>query len=147
PERSEGAGAAPTFAVFFPSHTGSHPSLARRMSKSRISGLIAAVLCLLSLQPIAFGEERKMVVLEVRYVPNPGTDIEHGQGAIERNELEHCPLTHVEWLIRVPAPGDPAEWRRRLDASVAEGAGRFEVKPPTAEALRRLEAGECTFQS
>jgi hypothetical protein len=87
-----------------------------------------------------------LCVLKARYVAVEKTDIEHGQGAIERNELPHFPLDPVVWLIRVPAPADPAEWQRRLNAAVEPSLGAFEVEQPTSEELHRVEAGEIHFQ-
>ncbi len=87
-----------------------------------------------------------LVILKATYVPAPGTDIEHGQGAIERNELEHCVLAPDAWLIRVPAPADPDEWRRKLDDSVRRRYGRFIVEHPTDEELSRAASGSCVFQ-
>lgn len=87
-----------------------------------------------------------MTILKVHYSAVDGTDIEHGQGAIERNELEHCVLAPVVWLIRVPAPGDPAEWARRLDAAVDARFGCFTVGQPSQEEMRRAAAGELPFQ-
>lgn len=85
-------------------------------------------------------------ILKAQYIAVEGTDIEHGQGAIERNELPHFPVGPVLWLIRVPQPGDPAEWERKLDAAVGRELGSFKVQLPTAEELRRVEAGEIAFQ-
>lgn len=85
-------------------------------------------------------------ILKAQYIAVEGTDIEHGQGAIERNELPHFPLGPVLWLIRVPQPGDPAEWERELDAAVGRELGSFKVQLPTAEELRRVQAGEIAFQ-
>lgn len=88
----------------------------------------------------------ELCILKIRYLAVEGTDIEHGQGAIERNELAHHPLESIVWLIRVPAPGDPAEWQRRLNASVDRSLGSFEIEPPTLDEVRRVEAGEVRFQ-
>jgi hypothetical protein len=87
-----------------------------------------------------------LCVLKARYVAIPETDIEHGQGAIERNELPHFPLDPVVWLIRVPAPGDPAEWQRKLNATVDPSLGSFEVEQPAGDEVRRVESGEIRFQ-
>jgi len=85
-------------------------------------------------------------ILKARYIAVEGTDIEHGQGAIERNELPHFPLEPVLWLIRVPRPDDPGEWERRLNAAVSRELGSFQVERPTADELRRVETGEIAFQ-
>ena len=85
-------------------------------------------------------------ILKARYLAVEGTDIEHGQGAIERNELPHYPLEPVVWLIRVPRPADAAGWQKRLSASVDPALGSFRVEQPTADELRRVETGEIRFQ-
>jgi hypothetical protein len=109
----------------------------------RISTRIA-ILAVLFSSSIMAGDET--CILKARYTAVEGTDIEHGQGAIERNELPHFPLEPVVWLIRVPEPGDPAEWQRRLNDTVDQSLGSFTVEPPTADELRRVEAGEIRFQ-
>lgn len=103
-----------------------------------------AILAIASSPSIMAGEE--LCILKARYEAVEGTDIEHGQGAIERNELAHFPLEATVWLIRVPAPGYADEWRQRLDASVDPSLGSFIVEQPTADELRRIEAGEIRFQ-
>lgn len=85
-------------------------------------------------------------ILKAQYIAAEGTDIEHGQGAIERNQLEHAPLDPVTWLILVPEAGDPGEWERKLNATVDRKLGSFKVGRPTAEDTRRLETGEIAFQ-
>jgi len=85
-------------------------------------------------------------ILKARYIAAEGTDLEHGQGAVERNELPHHPLEPVVWLIRVPRPADAAEWEKRLCAAVDPALGSFRVEQPTADELRRVEAGEIRFQ-
>ena len=87
-----------------------------------------------------------LCILKARYIAVEGTDIEHGQGAIERNELSHSPLEPVVWLIRVPEPGDVTEWQRRLNEAVDPSLGSFKVEQPTAEELRRVDNGEIRFQ-
>lgn len=109
----------------------------------KISVCIGVVALLLSTNTMA-NEDR--CILKARYIAVEGTDIEHGQGAIERNELPHFPLDPVLWLIRIPQPEDPAEWERKLNATVDRELGSFKVELPTAEELRRVEAGEITFQ-
>jgi len=110
--------------------------------------LVAVGIGVLFLIPcIANADQSKhMTILKVHYSAADGADIEHGQGAIERNELEHSVLARVSWLIRVPAPADSAEWRRRLDASVDRSLGCFIVERPSEEDLRRVESGELVFQ-
>jgi hypothetical protein len=87
-----------------------------------------------------------IVILRVSYTPVAGTDIEYGQGAIERNELAHAPLTAVTWLIQVPEPGDIAEWQKRLNASVDAKQGAFEVECPSTEEQAKVDRGEIRFQ-
>ena len=86
------------------------------------------------------------MILKVRYIAVEGTDIEYGQGAIERNELEHSVLGSSTWLIRVAAPGDPRSWDAKLNATVDPNHGCFRVEQPTEEELRRVESGELAFQ-
>jgi hypothetical protein len=87
-----------------------------------------------------------MVILRVCYSPVEGTDVEYGQGAIERNELAHAPLTDTTWLIRVDEPSDPREWEKRLNASVDAKHGAFAVEPASAEERARADRGEIRFQ-
>lgn len=108
--------------------------------------IAAAILCLLVFRLAAQTEEEKMMLLKVRYIAVEGTDVEYGQGAIERNELEHSVLGPADWLIRVAPPADSLQWNARLDASVDPKHGRFHVERPTDEELRRVESGEITFQ-
>ena len=107
--------------------------------------LITVCVIVLYLLPMS-AATNEMMILKVRYIAVAGTDIEHGQGAIERNELEHCPITPVVWLVRVPEQSDPVEWNRRLDASVDRRSGCFVVERPSEEELKRVTAGELTFQ-
>ena len=86
------------------------------------------------------------MVLKVTYLPTPDSDVEHGQGAIERNELVHAPLTDREWLIRVGADDGARTWQSRLNETVDSKHGMFRVTEPTAEELRRVSAGEIAFQ-
>ena len=109
----------------------------------KISVWIGFVALLLSANAMAKEDPR---ILKAQYIAVEGTDIEHGQGAIERNELPHFPLGPVVWLIRIPQPDNPAEWERKLNAAVGRELGSFKVELPTAEELRRVEAGEIVFQ-
>ncbi len=103
-----------------------------------------AIIAILFSSPMIANEE--LCILKVRYLAVDGTDIEHGQGAIERNEVPHHPLEPVVWLIRVSAPGDPTEWQHRLNAAVDKSLGSFEIEQPTPEQVRRVETGEIRFQ-
>lgn len=95
---------------------------------------------------MADDEREETVILKAIYTAVAGSNVEYGQGAIEHNELEHCEIEPSVWLIRVPAPGDPVEWRRKLDAYVDPEHGRFLVEWPTADELRRVASGELMFQ-
>src|SRR5687767_4123810 len=109
----------------------------------RISTCIA-IIAILSSSSMTANEE--FCILKARYLAVDGTDIEHGQGAIERNEVPHHPLESVVWLIRVPRPGDPTEWQRRLNAALNKSLGSFEIEQPTPDEVRRVETGEIRFQ-
>jgi hypothetical protein len=86
------------------------------------------------------------VLLKARYTAVEGTDPEYGQGAIERNELRHHPLPHLEWLILVDAPGDAADWQAKLNASVNPKYGSFVVECATAEEERAVREGKIVLQ-
>jgi hypothetical protein len=109
----------------------------------RISTCVAILAILFSSSMMA---NEELCTLKARYLAVDGTDIEHGQGAIERNEVPHHPLESVVWLIRVPQPGDPIEWQRRLNVAVDRSLGSFEIEQPTPDELRRVETGEIQFQ-
>lgn len=86
------------------------------------------------------------VVLKARYVPVAGTDIEYGQGAIERNELAHRPVGKLEWLFVVAAPADPAEWQAKLNAAVDPGHGSFVVDCASPREEDDVRSGRITMQ-
>jgi len=86
------------------------------------------------------------VLLKARYTAVEGTDPEYGQGAIERNDLRHHPLPHLEWLILVDAPADAAEWQAKLNASVDPKHGSFVVECATAEEEKAVREGKITMQ-
>lgn len=86
-----------------------------------------------------------LVILRVCYTPVEGTDVEYGQGAIERLELAHAPLGDRTWLIRVDDP-DAARWQQRLNDAVDPHHGSFVVEQPTDDELARVQRGEITFQ-
>ena len=91
-------------------------------------------------------DEERTVFLHVSYFPAPESDVEHGQGAIERNELSHAPLTDTTWLIRVSGRTDAAFWEERLNRSADPAHGTFEVDVASCELQERAERGELTFQ-
>lgn len=86
------------------------------------------------------------VLLEAHYTQTGGSDPEYAQGAIEKNDLPHREISRFVWLIQVAAPGDPAEWQRRLNAAVESKHGSFRVTPASAEEQRRVDSGEITLQ-
>ena len=90
--------------------------------------------------------DAKDVVLKALYRPVAGSNVEYGQGAIERNDLPHCEVEPNVWFIRVPEPGSCDEWTRRLNAAVESQHGSFEVRPLTAEEQQRVDRGEIAFQ-
>ena len=86
------------------------------------------------------------VLLKARYTAVEGTDPEYGQGAIERNELRHHPLPHLEWLILTDAPVTPSELQAKLNDAVDPKHGSFVVESPTAQEEEQVRAGKITFQ-
>jgi len=86
------------------------------------------------------------ILLKARYTALAGTDIEYGQGAIERNELPHREIEPCVWLIRVPSPGNIATWTDRLNTAVDPKHGSFKVEPSSPDETRRVDSGEVTLQ-
>ena len=86
------------------------------------------------------------MLLKAHYTQVEGSDPEYAQGAIEKNDLPHREIARFVWLIRVPAPGDPAEWQRRLNGSVDRKHGSFRVIAASPEEQRKVESGEITLQ-
>jgi hypothetical protein len=86
------------------------------------------------------------VLLKARYTAVEGTDPEYGQGAIERNDLRHHPLPHLEWLILVDAPADAAEWQAKLNASIDPKHGSFVVECASAEEEKAVREGTIILQ-
>ena len=83
------------------------------------------------------------MLLKARYTPAPGSDVEFGQGAIERNDLRHREVQENVWLIAVEE-GDAAEWQRRLNATSKHG--RFTVECATPEEEQAVREGVITLQ-
>ena len=104
------------------------------------------ILLLLALHAPEASAMHDDVLLKARYTAVEGTDPEYGQGAIERNELRHHPLPHLEWLILVEAPGDPSEWQARLNAAVDPKHGSFTVERASAEEEKAVREGRVTLQ-
>ncbi len=86
------------------------------------------------------------VLLKARYTAVKGTDIEYGQGAIERNDLRHRPLPHLEWLILVKGPADPAEWQARLNDTIDPKHGSFTVECASVEEEKAVREGKIVMQ-
>lgn len=107
--------------------------------------VIPGLLLLLAAAPAA-ADEKELMILKAIYVPVEGSDVEYGQGAIERNELSHAPLSDTEWLIRVRAESDAADLSSRLNRSVDPAHGRFRVETPSQGELERVSSGGIVFQ-
>jgi hypothetical protein len=86
------------------------------------------------------------VLLKAHYTQVAGSDPEYAQVAIEKNDLPHREIARFVWLIQVPAPGDPDEWERRLNASVDAKHGSFRVARASPEEQRLVDSGEVTMQ-
>lgn len=86
------------------------------------------------------------MILKAIYLPAEGSDVEYGQGAIERNELSHAPLSDTQWLIRVDSSRDASEWQARLNRSVEAAHGSFRIETPAPEELERVASGAIAFQ-
>lgn len=85
-------------------------------------------------------------VFEVRFTPTPGANLELAQGAIERCEAQHRPLSPVLWVVVDEDGATAQQWERRLNDAVERGAGRFEVIDAGEELRRRVASGEITLQ-
>ncbi|HMC23383.1 MAG TPA: hypothetical protein VKL19_16125 [Thermoanaerobaculia bacterium] len=85
-------------------------------------------------------------LLKAFYTPTDGSDPEYGQVAIEKNELPHREIERFVWLIQVPAPADPMDWQRRLNAAVDAKHGVFRVTRASAEEEQLVAEGKITLQ-
>jgi len=83
-------------------------------------------------------------VLKARYIAVERTDVEYGQGAIERNELLHHPLPHLTWLI--VADVTPAELQSKLNDAVDPKHGSFVVECASEEEEQAVRSGKITMQ-
>ena len=83
-------------------------------------------------------------VLKARYIAVEGTDVEYAQGAIERNELLHHPLPHLQWLI--VADVTPAELQSKLNAAVDPRHGSFVVECASEEEEQAVRSGKIAMQ-
>ena len=105
--------------------------------------LIIIVICAMG---FSMNASESTIVRKAIYSPVEGTDVEYGQGAIERNELPHREVEPNVWLVRVPVPGLCAEWQRKLNEAVDPRHGSFEVGELSAEEQARVDRGEIEFQ-
>ena len=83
-------------------------------------------------------------VLKARYIAVEGTDVEYGQGAIERNELLHHPLPHLTWLI--VADVNPDDLQAKLNAAVDPKHGSFVVECASEEEEAGVRSGKIAMQ-
>lgn len=83
-------------------------------------------------------------VLKARYIAVEGTDVEYGQGAIERVEVLHHPLPDRAWLIVVE--GSPEDWQTKLNASVDPKHGSFIVECASEEEEAAVRSGKVVMQ-
>jgi hypothetical protein len=104
------------------------------------------ILLLLALRAPEAIADNDDVLLKARYIAVKGTDPEYGKEAIERNELPHHPLPHLQWLILVETPGDPAEWQAKLNASVDPRYGSFIVECASAEEEKAVREGRIRMR-
>jgi hypothetical protein len=73
-----------------------------------------------------------------------GPDAEYAQGAIERRELPHFPITKDVWIFA--ADGDPDTWQTRLNDSLGPHHGSFAVRCATAEEIDAVTSGQIELQ-
>ena len=85
-------------------------------------------------------------LLKAFYSQVKGSDPEHGQVAIEKNELPHREIERFVWLIQVAAPADPAMWQRKLNDAVDPKHGSFRVTDASEEEKRRVAEGKIVLQ-
>src|SRR5712692_2360892 len=95
-----------------------------------LSLILIVVVCAV---PVIASEK---ALLKAFYTPVKGSDPEYGQVAIEKNELPHREIERFVWLIQVPAPADPPDWQRRLNAAVDSKHGSFRVTRATEDEER-----------
>jgi len=107
-----------------------------------------AIAVFMTTMPCMSDERCDFVLLKATYTPVEGADPEYGQGAIERNELQHREIERFVWLVLIDpdAPTDPISWQHRLNDAVDPKYGSFTVGPATEEEWERVRAGEITFQ-
>ena len=83
-------------------------------------------------------------VLKARYIAVEGTNPEYAQGAIERAELLHHPLPHLQWLIL--ADDTPASLQSKLNDAVDPKHGSFVVECASEEEEKAVRSGKITMQ-
>ena len=88
---------------------------------------------------------KETVVLRATFEPAAGASVEYGQGAIERCEALHRPLSDVEWVIADDEMRNPDDWQRRLNEAVGD-RGSFRVVVADDELRRRVLSGEIQLQ-
>jgi hypothetical protein len=86
------------------------------------------------------------VLLEARYRQVAGSNPEYAQGAVEKNDLPHREVRPMVWVILVDEPGDPDEWRQRLDAVTDPKHGSWSVGKATPEEIEGVRSGTITLQ-
>jgi len=83
-------------------------------------------------------------VLKARYIAVEGTDVEYGQGAIERNELLHHPLPKLQWLIVTDRSTE--DLQTKLNDAVDPKHGSFVVECASEEEEQAVRSGKITLQ-
>lgn len=86
------------------------------------------------------------VLLKAHYRQVPGTDPEYAQGAVEKNDLAHREIVPMVWLILVDEPGDPDDWRNRLQSVTDSKHGSWSVERASAEDVEGVRSGRITLQ-
>jgi hypothetical protein len=118
------------------------------MTKGRFLIVLAtaSLIAFMTIEVQAMSNDTDGVLLEARYTAVAGSDPEYGQGAIERNDLRHREIEHFIWLVLVDAPGDPAAWQKKLNASVDGPHGSFTVTKASPEEEEKVRSGKITLQ-
>jgi len=83
-------------------------------------------------------------VLKVRYIAVEGSNPEYAQGAIERNELLHHPLPHLQWLVVSDSSAE--DLQSRLNDAVDPQHGSFVVECANDEEEEAVRSGKVTMQ-
>ncbi|MGA8806232.1 MAG: hypothetical protein WB973_00040 [Thermoanaerobaculia bacterium] len=83
-------------------------------------------------------------VLKAHYIAVEGTDVEYGQGAVERNELLHHPLPKLQWLIVTDLSAE--DLQSKLNEAVDPKHGSFVVECASEEEEAAVRSGKITMQ-